>query len=206
MLLILPLISAFSPSDNVKIYRTNKYIITDIVPRSAVIKINGKYIKCGALFEENDTIDIPSYAAIRVKNLSTQKHSDIKGGKPLKLTIKMFNIYKQLNTKGTKNLEAIRNYLNKGNWLMISDTAFIDFPIELSSNEYFIFKAIPSLIEFKPTFNHDNHEITITKPDLTQIGIYTDNDSIIQFQVEVHNSLESVFVTDSLRIEYIHSK
>ena len=205
ILLMTPFIFGLAQSEINK-FTSPQYIISKIEPHSAIVKINGKRCKLGSIFEGSDTIQIPSNAAIRVKELVSKKHSDIKGGKLLKLKIKTFNSYKQLNTKGINNLEAISNYLNRENWLMISDTAFIDFPASLSFDEYFILKSIPKLIEFRPLFNYANGEITITKSDLINIGIYNDNDSIMQFQVEVHNSAESLFVTDSLKIELISNK
>lgn len=204
IVLIMPLSFCFAQND-AKTSSINRYCISDIQPRSAIIKINGELSKLGTIFKNTDTIEMPSNAVIRVKELGSQKHSVIKGGKLIKLPVKTLARYKQLNSKGTQSLEAIRNFLNQDNWLMMSDTAFIDFPAKLSSDEYFIFKSIPKLIEFKPTFNYDNGEITITKADLINWGIYNYTDSIIQFQVEVHNSEESLFVTDSLKIKYIPS-
>lgn len=201
ILLITHFIFSFAQAET-----NGKYIINKIEPRSSIVKINGKDCKLGSIFKGSDTILIPNNAIIRVKELGTKKHSDIKGGKLLKLKIKTFENYKQLNTKGSKDIETIRNYLNRDNWLMISDTAYINIPAELDTTEFFIFKSIPELIKFMPTFNYDNGEITITKSDLINLGIYNEKKLILQFKVEVHNSSESLFVTDSLKIELISTK
>lgn len=209
--IILILTNLFSFSQDHTLNKTScEYIIQAIEPRSAVITINGRVCKLGSKFKgsEADAIDIPNNAAIRVKELSTQKHSVIKGGKQKEVQDQTLSYYKQLNSKGTINIESIRNYLNREKWLMISDTVFIDFPSDLDPNQYLVFKSIPKFLELRPTFNYTNNEIMIKKSDLVNAGIYNENDSIIQFQVEVHDSenSNSLFVTDLLKIVYFSSK
>jgi hypothetical protein len=208
MLLIMPLALAFAQT-NTNSQTNARCIIENIIPSSAIVKINGHTCKKGATFNmyPDPTINMPDNAIIRYKELGSDKRFCIIGKKLNKMSSKTLNNYKQLNTKGaTDNLEAIKKSLEHDIWLMISDTAYIQFPAKLNRDEFFVFKSIPHFTEYKPNFNYENQQIIISKSDLNDNGIYFESDSIIQFQVEVHNSHESVFVTDCLRIKYIQFK
>lgn len=188
------------------------YMITKISPRTALIKVDGKAAMVGSKYRKEQTLELPPFSIVQVYCYETktrkvcvgEKVEDVVTSKPFLHYMFPVQTQRTATKGGVIDIDELRSYFKNNKWYMIEDTTYISLPIRLAVGESIKLVVTGKLAFIEPQHKSDSNEIILTKFDLVNAGVFSDETTSYQMSVVLYESpYRQKTIADTLIINYI---